>query len=330
MTCAGFPTGGVDTCNGDSGGPLLVNGIEAGITDWGTGTCGEAGTYGVYERLSAYNSLVQAGVTEPVADNMDFTGDGHSDLLVRDGVGNLFDYMGSGFANDGFGGFTGAKQIGSGWGGFTHLMRVTNWIGDGTESVLAETANGNLYEYDTDGVGDWTNGAGTQIGTGWNVFSDIEVTHNWYGHGEEDLLGRTPAGALRIYESNGAGGWVNAAGVQIGTGWNTFNTVLTPGDWNGDGHEALIGRTPAGALRLYESNGSGGWINAAGVQIGAGWNEFSSFFSPGDWSGDGLVDLIGVTPGGVMDMYTTDGHGNWINAAGQQIGSGFQVANAIF
>ena len=56
MVCAGFQTGGVDTCFGDSGGPLeapLQGGgyREVGITGWGLG-CAEAGFPGVYTRIA--------------------------------------------------------------------------------------------------------------------------------------------------------------------------------------------------------------------------------------------------------------------------------------
>jgi len=331
MTCAGQPTGGVDTCNGDSGGPLLVAGVEAGITDWGSANCAAAGTFGVYERLSNYSGVVQGAMAQPAVVNQDWTGDGHSDLLARDSAGNLLDYFGSGFANDGFGGFGGFVEIGTGWNSYSKLFRVTNWNGDGTQSVMAETPDGTLFQYLSDGEGDFTASPRIQVGTGFNIFSDIMVVNNWTGDGHEDLIGRTSAGVLRLYESDGHGGWVNPNGVQIGVGFNIFNTILTPGPWAGDGHQALIGRTSAGALRLYESDGQGGWINPNGVQIGQGWNIFSRIFSPGDWSGDGLYDLIGVTPSGQMFQYTTDGHANFTaGGVGTQIGQGWQSLTPIF
>jgi secreted trypsin-like serine protease len=56
MVCAGFQSGGVDTCFGDSGGPLEAplqgGGYRlVGITGWGEG-CAEAGFPGVYTRIA--------------------------------------------------------------------------------------------------------------------------------------------------------------------------------------------------------------------------------------------------------------------------------------
>jgi secreted trypsin-like serine protease len=55
MVCAGYPQGGTDTCEGDSGGPLLASvrgGFRlAGATSFGDG-CAQAGKPGVYARLA--------------------------------------------------------------------------------------------------------------------------------------------------------------------------------------------------------------------------------------------------------------------------------------
>ena len=55
MVCAGYPQGGTDPCNGDSGGPLLApvaGGFHlAAATSFGEG-CAEAGKPGVYARVA--------------------------------------------------------------------------------------------------------------------------------------------------------------------------------------------------------------------------------------------------------------------------------------
>jgi trypsin len=56
MVCAGYPQGGTDTCEGDSGGPLLAKQPDgafrlAAATSFGAG-CGEPGKPGVYARVA--------------------------------------------------------------------------------------------------------------------------------------------------------------------------------------------------------------------------------------------------------------------------------------
>jgi secreted trypsin-like serine protease len=51
MVCAGGPQH--DTCQFDSGGPLVIQGRLAGLTSWAYG-CARSGYPGVYTRLSAF------------------------------------------------------------------------------------------------------------------------------------------------------------------------------------------------------------------------------------------------------------------------------------
>jgi hypothetical protein len=65
--CAGRPAGGVDTCAGDSGGPLRdLGGTVVGITSWGIG-CGRVGRPGVYTRVSAVAAWIDAASAPPAA-----------------------------------------------------------------------------------------------------------------------------------------------------------------------------------------------------------------------------------------------------------------------
>ncbi|CAG5095833.1 Oidioi.mRNA.OKI2018_I69.XSR.g14359.t1.cds [Oikopleura dioica] len=62
MICAGFKEGGVDACNGDSGGPLMCQREDGsfylpGIISWGY-ECAEVDSPGVYTRTSNYLSWI--------------------------------------------------------------------------------------------------------------------------------------------------------------------------------------------------------------------------------------------------------------------------------
>jgi secreted trypsin-like serine protease len=77
MVCAGYPEGGTDTCEGDSGGPLLApvrGGFRlAGATSFGDG-CAQPGKPGVYARVAEgpirewlKTQVPEAFAPEPVA-----------------------------------------------------------------------------------------------------------------------------------------------------------------------------------------------------------------------------------------------------------------------
>jgi len=63
FVCAGTSSGGQDSCEGDSGGPMVVKGKSgrwqlAGIISWGIG-CGDRNRPGVYTRISEFRSWIR-------------------------------------------------------------------------------------------------------------------------------------------------------------------------------------------------------------------------------------------------------------------------------
>ncbi|XP_069947479.1 uncharacterized protein [Cherax quadricarinatus] len=68
MFCAGYRKGRIDSCAGDSGGPLLCHRYGKwyiyGITSFGEG-CGKRGKFGIYARVSNYRLWVQNVISSP-------------------------------------------------------------------------------------------------------------------------------------------------------------------------------------------------------------------------------------------------------------------------
>ncbi len=85
--CAGYEAGGVDTCAGDSGGPLMINDGGAwklaGVTTWGEG-CAQPGFYGVYARISSLYDWISRTMNP-----MDGDFDGNGKLGLGDSIGIL-------------------------------------------------------------------------------------------------------------------------------------------------------------------------------------------------------------------------------------------------
>ncbi len=68
MFCAGVPEGGMDSCQGDNGGPFALTDDDgrfwaAGIVSWGV-DCGQRGTYGVYTRVANYLDWIKKTMQE--------------------------------------------------------------------------------------------------------------------------------------------------------------------------------------------------------------------------------------------------------------------------
>jgi len=142
----------------------------------------------------------------------------------------------------------------------------------------------------------------------WSGVDMVSIPGDWDGDGAVDVVARKiSTSQLLLFSGTGFGSF-HAARV-IGVGWGAFDTLVAPGDWNGDGHPDLLGRTADGMLRLYPGNGRGGF----GVPriVGTGWQGMAKISALGDWTGDGHVDLISVSNTGIATIYPGTGNGRF-------------------
>ncbi|MER5884560.1 GH25 family lysozyme [Streptomyces sp. NPDC001941] len=112
------------------------------------------------------------------------------------------------------------------------------------------------------------------------------------GDGAVDLTAVDDAtGALLRYPGTGTGA-LAAPGVLGPRGWNAMADVTTAPRADGDGADVLAVRADTGALLRYEGDGAGRL--KAGRQLGPrGWQHMREV-SAGDFTGDGVGDVVAV------------------------------------
>lgn len=284
--------------------------------------------FGSIDNLEILQGVTAAGTIAPDYPDMairDFNGDQFSDVLARDSAGVTYLYGG-----DGQGGFTPRTNTGGSFAGYNLVVSPRDFDGDGNPDLLGRTTAGKLMLHRGNGNGGWLNTTGTEIGSGFDAFTDVVTPGDFNGDGNADLITRTSAGDLLFYAGNGKGSWTTGHGLKIGSGFQIFDTLFSPGDFTGDGYPDLMTRKPTGELYCYAGNGNGSWLTGQKVQAGLGFNTFSMLFSPGDFNGDGNPDVIGRDPSGNLKIYAANGSGHWINNHGIAIGTGWNSFNAIF
>ena len=102
---------------------------------------------------------------------------------------------------------------------------------------------------------------------------------------------------------------VRAAG-PIGTGWQQYDLIVSPGDWDGraDGAPDIIARKASdGTLWLFSGDGLGGYTGPR--QIGSGFNIYTRLVAAGEFTGHGRPDLMAVRRDGELILFPNLGHG---------------------
>jgi N-acetylmuramoyl-L-alanine amidase/FG-GAP-like repeat len=200
----------------------------------------------------------------------DFTGDGKADIIGITSSGDMYLYRGNGA-----GGFAaGGTKIGAGWNMFAKVFSPGDFTGDAKTDILGITPSGDMYLYRGNGAGGFT--SAVKIGAGWNMFAKVFSPGDFTGDRKADIIGITSSGDMYLYRGNGAGGFT-AGGTKVGTGWNMFAKVFSPGDFTGDAKTDIIGIMSNGGLYLYRGSGVGGFA-AGGTKNGTGWNMFTQVF----------------------------------------------------
>ncbi|MET7368504.1 trypsin-like serine protease [Streptomyces sp. NPDC005566] len=314
MTCAGVPASGEDSgtvspCNGDSGGPMVVNGRIAGVVSWGMKDCVEKGSYSVYAKTSTLFPKIN-----PRIDDANLNGDFKADLFARKSAGTAYNYYSTGQS------FSGAESLGD-WGG-TNLVRQVDWNRDDYQDYVYRIGNGDLYWLRFDGVGEWVE---TKIGKGWSSWKNILFPGDVTRDGNPDLVGIDKDGKIWTYPGRGDGTF--GARVGGGTGWGSV-IVFGKGDYSGDGKPDLLTRDSLGRVWLYAGRDIPASPYAPKVQVGKGWG-FTAYAGTGDNTGDGIADVIVRDKAGDLWIYPSRGSATAPFSARYKAGKGWNGFNLL-
>lgn len=113
---------------------------------------------------------------------------------------------------------------------------------------------------------------------------------------------------------------------EVGTGWNVFDKIFSPGDFNEDGYADVLARKPSGELWMYPADGKSWWKPAS--VVGVGWQGMTELIAPGDFDEDGHDDVLARDREGRLLLYPGNGKGGWL--APRQVGAGWNIFNRVF
>ncbi|GAA3933656.1 hypothetical protein GCM10022244_47670 [Streptomyces gulbargensis] len=167
-------------------------------------------------------------------------------------------------------------NLGSGWGTFNTVVSTASLGGAAADDLLTRDGSGNLYLYL--GYGNGRLAPRVKVGTGWHIYNAITGKGDLNNDGKADVIARDGSGNLWLYKGTGNYKAPFGPRVRVGTGWQTYNAVVSTGDVDVDGVADVLARDGSGNLWLYKGTGTTAPAFKPRVKLGTGWNTYRLMF----------------------------------------------------
>ncbi len=185
----------------------------------------------------------------------------------------------------------------------------STWAPDGIGDILTLTTTG-VISY-RPGTGRGTFGSAMAAGDNWPSSVTLVPFGDLNGDRRGDILVRFASGELRAYRTmRGQAFITETPRTSLGTGWNQYNLLTSPGDISGDGRPDLIARKAStGEVFLYKGTSAGKL--SARVRIATNWSGYKRIVGVGDFNGDGRGDLLAQDKSNTLWRYDGTGTGGF-------------------
>jgi uncharacterized protein (TIGR03437 family) len=241
----------------------------------------------------------------------DFNGDGKTDIVTANAVGNSISL----FLGNNAGTFTASGTFPVGSEPLSVLVADVNRDGK-LDVVTVNNSGNNVSVLLGNGSGGFAAAPGSPFAAG--ISPNFAAVGDFNGDGKRDLAVTTVGNMVLIFLGNGMGGYSYNGFVAVGS----FPQSVAAQDVNGDGNVDLV-TTNSGdnTVTVLLGNGSGGFAAASSSPFAVGTSP--QFSAVGDVNGDGKPDILTANLGdNTVTILLGDGSGGFTPAAGSPFPAG--------
>lgn len=275
----------------------------------------------VISGFPAAASRSAAASPSPAANSRDLDGDGNTDLVFQNAIGQIALWR-----MDGGGGTSSRSSLSDSALGDWRLMGIADLNGDGSPDLVFQNTIGQIAAWYMDARGAITSvGFLYSGGLGdWRIagIADMNDDHN------PDLIFQNGAGQIVVWHMNGSGGFIDSGWIYTGNlgDWK----VVGIADINGDGSADLIFQNGAGQMSAWFLDHTGGFISW-GTIYGSALGDWR-VTCVADMDGDGNADLVFQNGIGQIALWLLNGSGatvDFLRGTGIKPGSGLIYSGTL-